>query len=40
VKEDDGRQIFPPSITGKGAVHTGSVLEHAFGKSDPFTQGV
>ena len=36
----DGRQIFPPSITGKGAVHTGSVLDHAFGKGDPYTLGV
>jgi glutamate---cysteine ligase / carboxylate-amine ligase len=36
----DGRQAFPPSITGKGAVHVGSVLEHAFGKSDPYTLGV
>jgi len=37
----DGRQIFPPSITGKGAVHAGgSVLDHAFGKGDPYTLGV
>jgi carboxylate-amine ligase len=35
-----GKQAFPPSITGKGAVHTGSVLDHAFGKSDPYTIGV
>ena len=37
------KQIFPPSITGKGAVGTGggaSVLDHAFGKSDPYTLGV
>ena len=34
------KQAFPPSITGKGAVHTGSVLDHAFGKSDPYTLGV
>jgi carboxylate-amine ligase len=40
VTEDDARQIFPASITGKGAVHTGSVLDHAFGKSDPYTLGV
>ncbi|MDQ3086761.1 MAG: carboxylate-amine ligase, partial [Actinomycetota bacterium] len=26
--------------TGKGAVHEGSVLDHAFGKGDPFTLGV
>ncbi|CAN5674283.1 carboxylate-amine ligase [soil metagenome] len=37
-----GKQAFPPSITGKGAgaVHDGSVLDHAFGKGDPFTLGV
>jgi carboxylate-amine ligase len=34
------KQIYPPSITGKGAVHGGSVLDHAFGKSDPYTLGV
>ncbi len=33
-------QAFPPSITGKGSVATGSVLDHAFGKSDPYTLGV
>jgi glutamate---cysteine ligase / carboxylate-amine ligase len=35
-----GKQAFPPSITGKGAVSTGSVLDHAFGKGDPYTLGV
>jgi len=39
-RDTDGRQIFPPSITGKGAVHTGSVLDHAFGRGDPYTLGV
>jgi glutamate---cysteine ligase / carboxylate-amine ligase len=36
------KQIFPPSITGKGArfPEGGSVLDHAFGQSDPFTLGV
>jgi glutamate---cysteine ligase / carboxylate-amine ligase len=39
------KQIYPPSITGKGARATGagegaSVLEHAFGKGDPYTLGV
>jgi carboxylate-amine ligase len=34
------RQAVPPSITGKGAVHIGSVLDHAFGKGDPYTLGV
>src|SRR5947209_15576555 len=37
-------QIFPPSITGKGSLGTGSaeasVLEHRFGKGDPYTLGV
>jgi len=34
------KQAFPPSITGKGAVHEGSVLDHVFGKGDPYTLGV
>jgi carboxylate-amine ligase len=40
--EHDGKQIYPPSITGKGAgFATGvSVLEHTFGQSDPYTLGV
>ena len=36
-------QIFPPSITGKGAGaerSRASVLDHAFGKGDPYTLGV
>jgi carboxylate-amine ligase len=35
-------QIFPPSISGKGATFAtgGSVLDHAYGKSDPYTLGV
>jgi carboxylate-amine ligase len=36
-------QAFPPSITGKGSGGAGSeasVLDHAFGKSDPYTLGV
>jgi glutamate---cysteine ligase / carboxylate-amine ligase len=35
-------QIFPPSITGKGSRYAegGSVLDHAFGRSDPYTLGV
>jgi glutamate---cysteine ligase / carboxylate-amine ligase len=38
----DDRQIFPPSISGKGARFApgGSVLDHAFGQSDPYTLGV
>jgi carboxylate-amine ligase len=35
------KQIYPPSITGKGARAVGgSVLDHAFGGSDPYTLGV
>ncbi len=36
------KQIYPASITGKGSrfAEGGSVLDHAFGKSDPFTLGV
>src|SRR5262249_5697293 len=38
------KQIFPPSITGKGSTGAGaagaSVLDHAFGKGDPYTLGV
>jgi carboxylate-amine ligase len=38
----DGQQIYPASITGKGARFApgGSVLDHAFGQSDPYTLGV
>jgi carboxylate-amine ligase len=34
--------IYPPSITGKGSRFAagGSVLDHSFGKSDPYTLGV
>src|SRR5437867_2244916 len=40
--EHDGRQIYPPSRTGKGArlAPGGSVYDHAFGKSDAYTLGV
>src|SRR5204862_4722569 len=36
------KQIFPASITGKGSGFAtgGSVLDHAFGKGDPYTLGV
>jgi glutamate---cysteine ligase / carboxylate-amine ligase len=35
-------QIFPPSITGKGSSFAdgGSVLDHKFGSSEPYTLGV
>jgi carboxylate-amine ligase len=35
-------QLIPASITGKGSSYAegGSVLDHAFGTSDPFTLGV
>src|SRR5438874_5305976 len=40
--EQNGKQIYPPSITGKGAGFASgvSVLDHAFGQSDPYTLGV
>jgi hypothetical protein len=36
------KQVIPPSITGKGAgfAQGGSVLDHRFGTSDPYTLGV
>ena len=38
------KQIYPASITGKGSTGAGgsgaSVLDHRFGKSDPYTLGV
>ena len=34
------KQIYPASITGKSFAAGGSVLDHAFGKSDPYTLGV
>jgi carboxylate-amine ligase len=34
------KQIYPASITGKGFAEGGSVLEHAFGATPPFTLGV
>jgi glutamate---cysteine ligase / carboxylate-amine ligase len=33
-------RIYPDSLTGKGAVHGGSVLDHKFGASAPYTLGV
>jgi carboxylate-amine ligase len=34
------KQIYPASITGKGFAAGGSVLDHKFGRSQPFTLGV
>jgi carboxylate-amine ligase len=34
------KQIYPPSITAESFAAGGSVLEHAFGKGDPYTLGV
>jgi glutamate---cysteine ligase / carboxylate-amine ligase len=34
------KQIYPASITGKGFAAGGSVLDHAYGKGDPYTLGV
>ena len=37
---DGGMQAIPPSITGKGSFYAGSVREHRFGSSAPYTLGV
>ena len=34
------KQIYPASITGKSFAPGGSVLDHKFGQSDPYTLGV
>jgi len=34
------KQIYPATITGKGFAQGGSVLDHRFGHSDPYTLGV
>jgi glutamate---cysteine ligase / carboxylate-amine ligase len=34
------RQAIPASITGKSATYSGSVLDHKYGASDPYTLGV
>jgi glutamate---cysteine ligase / carboxylate-amine ligase len=34
------KTIFPATITGKSFAPGGSVLEHSFGESDPYTLGV
>ena len=34
------KQIYPTDITGKSFAAGGSVLDHNFGKSDPYTLGV
>ena len=34
------KQVVPPSVTGKGAFYAGSVLDHKFGASAPYTLGV
>ena len=34
------QQLYPPSITAGGFAAGGSVLEHKYGQSDPFTLGV
>src|SRR3989440_10255724 len=34
------KQIYPATITGKSFAPGGSVLEHRFGDSDPYTLGV
>jgi carboxylate-amine ligase len=37
---DDGSTAVPASITGKAGEVTGSVRDHRFGSSDPYTLGV
>jgi len=34
------KQIYPATITGKGFAAGGSVLDHRFGRTDPYTLGV
>jgi carboxylate-amine ligase len=34
------KQIYPATITGKSFAPGGSVLDHSFGESDPYTLGV
>ena len=34
------KQIYPSSITASGFAAGGSVLEHEFGKTKPYTLGV
>src|ERR671929_1538449 len=34
------KMIFPATITGKSFAPGGSVLDHRFGQSDPYTLGV
>jgi len=34
------KQIYPATITGKGFAAGGSVLDHRFGETDPYTLGV
>jgi glutamate---cysteine ligase / carboxylate-amine ligase len=37
---EDDRQAIPQTITGKGSFYAGSVLDHRFGSSAPYTLGV
>ena len=34
------KQIYPATITGKSFAPGGSVLDHNFGKGEPYTLGV
>ena len=38
--DEDSRQAYPPSITASRFAEGGSVLDHKFGESDPYTLGV
>jgi glutamate---cysteine ligase / carboxylate-amine ligase len=40
LENGSGKQAFPPSITGELGESAGSVFDHRFGTSDPYTLGV
>jgi len=40
IAAQDAAAPYPPSITGKGSQHGGSVLDHRFGHGAPYTLGV
>ncbi len=38
--DDDSKHAYPPSITASAFAEDGSVVDHRFGESDPYTLGV
>ena len=38
--DEPAGKAFPSSVTGKGGVYAGSVLDHRFGAREPYTLGV